>query len=333
MRRTRRHVGALLDRAHQRRDVAAVHLEVHVEVAGDLAARRAEAVGHGGAAAPVPLVEDHAESQLAGARRRSRAGSRACGRGSRRPRRGSRRASAPARGASRGSRRSSPRGARPRCSRRARGSGAGRRATLRPPPAARPSITRVDVVVRRAAGGAAGAAASRPRGRSPGSSPAAAERAAVGRRVQRHVVERRHRRRARAAPRSARSRGPRVGVEQVEDVVVRLALGQLGPAAARRARSPSPRAPRGSASTIAPRRRLDLGELVELRVEDRGEHVGEHVARALRDPGVLVHLAAQEGARGSCPSRGRSRPAARARGRETRARRPRRRSGSWSRGS
>ena len=56
-------VGALLDRPHQRRDVARVDLEVDVEVAGDLPAGGAEAVGDRGAAAPVRLVEDEREVQ------------------------------------------------------------------------------------------------------------------------------------------------------------------------------------------------------------------------------------------------------------------------------
>ena len=41
--------------------------------------------------------------------------------------------------------------------------------------------------------------------------------------------------------------------------------------------------------------RLDLVELVELGSRIGGQHVREHVAGALRDPGVLVHLAAEEG--------------------------------------
>ena len=60
----RGHVGALLDRPNERRDVPAVHLEVHVEVAGDLAPRGAEAVGDGGSASAVRVVEDHAEVEV-----------------------------------------------------------------------------------------------------------------------------------------------------------------------------------------------------------------------------------------------------------------------------
>ena len=66
-------------------------------------------------------------------------------------------------------------------------------------------------------------------------------------------------------------------------------------AGARRARAAQSReAARGSARAIARAPRLDRGQLVELRVEDGGQDVGEHVAAALGHPGVLVHLAAQE---------------------------------------
>ena len=39
---------------------------------------------------------------------------------------------------------------------------------------------------------------------------------------------------------------------------------------------------------------LDDIELLELALENRGEHIGEDVAASLVDPCVLIHLAAQE---------------------------------------
>ena len=180
-----------LDRPHERRDVAAVHLEVHVEVARDLAARRAEAVGDGGAAAAVPLVEDHAQVEPRVRGHDLAAGSRAC----------ASRLTSSTKTTSNG---------RPACSSVSRISAKLAREVLglvvagehqaqvrgAPPrsgPASRTaSITRSTSVARRAAGAAAGAAASPPRGRSPAAPTSSAERPRVGRRVQGDVVERRH---------------------------------------------------------------------------------------------------------------------------------------------
>jgi len=85
-----------------------------------------------------------------------------------------------------------------------------------------------------------------------------------------------------------------VRVAQVEDVVVGRSVRELG----QQAHAPGFR-PAGEAFPIPRHDRrppgLDGVELVELGVEERGQHVGEDVAAALGDPRVLVHLAPEEG--------------------------------------
>ena len=292
MRRTRGHVGALLDRLHERRDVPAVHLEVHVEVAGDLAPRGAEAVGDGGSAAAVRVVEDHAEVEV-----------RVGGHDLLQDRAGAVAAHVvdedhlerPARPLERladlGEARAEVLGLVVAGEHEAQVRGGP--AHARDPVSRTAADDPVDVVrgeprVQRQAeqrrrhpvGHGHGARRGRACGRG---EPSAAARSGTSP--------------GSPAPRSARRRRvaqPRLRVEEVEDVVVRPPLRQLGRQAHAPLRRPVPEALAVAPHDLRPQR-LDPRELVELGVEDRGEHVREHVARALRHPGVLVHLPAEEG--------------------------------------
>ena len=121
-----------------------------------------------------------------------------------------------------------------------------------------------------------------------------ADRAAVRRGMERHVVEGGHHP-AGAQRRERRVARAGVGIEQVEDVVVGRALRKLRRQRNAAARGPV-REPRAVAGDDGGAARLQALELVELHLEDGRQHVREHVAAALGDPGVLVDLAAQEGA-------------------------------------